>query len=156
MIACSASEICEACVPKCCTTEVFLTQYDINRITKKTGLYEGYFVTKKRGHKQFINLMLMKDGSCLFFDRVTKKCKIYDCRPLDCQLFPLDIDIQNGTYFWIFYIHCDYKNVPVQKALRFAKSEILPLLEADIEEYAEFEMKLYNQKKWFKIAKVIK
>jgi hypothetical protein len=156
MITTSTSKICESCICKCCTTEpVFLTQYDIDRISKKTGLLEDDFAIKKKGYEKFIRLMRFKNNSCLFFDNATGKCKIYDFRPLDCQLFPLDIDIREGKYSWILYTHCDLRDIPIQKALKFAKSKIFPLLKKDLKEYAEFEMELYKQKKWIEIEEIM-
>lgn len=34
------------------------------------------------------------------------KCKIYEMRPLDCRLFPLDIIEENGEYFWCVFTVC--------------------------------------------------
>jgi Fe-S-cluster containining protein len=150
------SKICESCATKCCVTEpVFLTQYDINIIVRKKGLLENDFVIKKKKYKQVIKSIRFKNGACLFFDKVTGKCKIYEFRPLDCQLFPLDIDIQEGKYIWIFYTHCDLKEIPVQEMLNFAKLKILPLLKTNLKEYVELEGKLYKQKKWVKIEEVV-
>jgi Fe-S-cluster containining protein len=37
---------------------------------------------------------------CIFWNG---KCEIYDFRPLDCRLFPFDIDYIDGEYYWIVY-----------------------------------------------------
>lgn len=149
---------CENCRKKCCSTEpVFLTQYDIKRINKKTALLESKFVIEKVGYEKNIKLMRYKKGTCIFFDKKSGKCKIYEFRPLDCQLFPLDIDLRNGKYFLIFYNHCDLKDIPLKelkKEIQFAKSEIIPLLKSNLKEYAKLPMNLYNQKKWITIGQL--
>lgn len=34
-----------------------------------------------------------RDGGCIFFDTREDKCDIYERRPLDCRLFPFDINL---------------------------------------------------------------
>lgn len=45
---------------------------------------------------------LRKNSSnhCIFWNG---KCEIYDFRPLDCRLFPFDLDIIDGEFYWIVY-----------------------------------------------------
>lgn len=152
---------CELCIRKCCYTEpIFLTQYDINRIKQKTGLSENEFVERKKGYEKPIKLMrLNKDGECIFFDKNKegKNCLIYNIRPVDCQLFPLDVDLRNEKYFLIFYNHCDLKdNFPKKmlKEIQLAKSKIIPLLKPEIKEYAKLPMKLFDQKKWITVEEL--
>jgi hypothetical protein len=42
-------------------------------------------------------------GGCVFFNRKTGLCEIYDCRPVDCRLFPLDIRWINDRYYWALF-----------------------------------------------------
>ncbi|MGQ0771250.1 MAG: YkgJ family cysteine cluster protein [Nitrososphaerota archaeon] len=37
---------------------------------------------------------------CIFW---SGKCEIYAFRPLDCRLFPFDIDMIDGEFYWILY-----------------------------------------------------
>lgn len=149
------SKTCEICATKCCTSEpVFLTQYDIEKISKVTGFsVKDIYLTREQNSK-LIKLMRFKNGACMFFDQGTGRCRIYESRPLDCQLFPLDIDFQNGEYRWIFYNHCDLKNMHMQAALQSAKAEILPVLREDLKEYAELRIQLYYEKRWVPVEKI--
>lgn len=42
---------------------------------------------------------------CKFLDN-KGLCTIYDIRPLDCKLFPLDIIEQEGSYYWCIFTTC--------------------------------------------------
>ena len=41
------------------------------------------------------------------------RCNLYEDRPLDCRLFPLDIIKENGKYWWCIFTIC-----PNHKKLR--------------------------------------
>jgi len=40
--------------------------------------------------------------NCIFWDEKSG-CTIYYQRPFDCQMFPFDIELINGEYWWIIY-----------------------------------------------------
>lgn len=40
--------------------------------------------------------------SCIFWDE-KNGCTIYSHRPFDCQMFPFDLDLINGEFWWIIY-----------------------------------------------------
>lgn len=46
--------------------------------------------------------LIRKNSSnhCIFWNN---KCEIYDFRPLDCRLFPFDIDMIDNEFYWILY-----------------------------------------------------
>jgi len=79
---------------KCCERlEIPLRDEDIARI-EELGYSAWEFVDYEklfyRGDK-FIGYAIKKrpfDGACIFLDPETKKCRIYDHRPLACRLYP--------------------------------------------------------------------
>jgi Fe-S-cluster containining protein len=60
---------------------------------------------------------------CVFLDR-EGKCSIYDLRPLDCRLFPLDIIEENGEYYWCVFTTC-----PDWPRMKEMLEPLIPLLE---------------------------
>ena len=157
------TEICPRCRSCICCEKIeppFFTQYDIDHIEQKTALCEKDFVVRKKHKDGEIKLLKRKSsGECLFFDTDKKKCKIYDFRPLDCQLFPLDIYEEKGKYFWICYNVCKLGRVSsgrIQEMVRNAESRILPWLKNYVEEYADQPMNIFSESKsnWRIIAKI--
>ena len=80
---------------------IYLTEKDINRISRKTGadpkefvdtLYEnkkGSVKVENSGQKVVLDFPVMKskdDGTCVFYEK--EGCKIYSLRPVACRLFP--------------------------------------------------------------------
>ncbi|MGE0533463.1 MAG: YkgJ family cysteine cluster protein [Pirellulales bacterium] len=59
------------------------------RIAKEEGpVYEGL-----SGDRQLIGYILNgKDAACIFLDRRTKLCTIYETRPLVCRVYNCDTD----------------------------------------------------------------
>ncbi|MFA4639439.1 YkgJ family cysteine cluster protein [Pyrococcus kukulkanii] len=83
----------EDCAKCCIENDVPLREEDIERI-KALGYDEDYFVdyTKMfyRGPR-FLGYAMKKrpfDDACVFLDPETKKCRIYEHRPLACKLYP--------------------------------------------------------------------
>lgn len=83
---------------------IYLTNEDIERISRKTGLvakdfvdtlyeYDGKFVKAKDGGKKVIlDLPVMRskeDTTCIFYE---DGCTIYSVRPKACRLFPFRVE----------------------------------------------------------------
>lgn len=64
---------------------------------------------------------------CAFLDRQSGKCRIYEARPLDCRLFPLDIIEQDGEYYWCIFTTC-----PNWRKMRDIFEPFIPRLEDKI------------------------
>ncbi|AIJ06080.1 hypothetical protein JH146_1238 [Methanocaldococcus bathoardescens] len=66
---------------------------------KYVGFFNGYIGELKE-----------VGGKCIFLDKKTKKCKIYDARPLICRLRPYSVQLRDGkltlTYDIWFLRHC--------------------------------------------------
>lgn len=69
---------------------------------------------------------LLNHDKCPFLDR-NGKCKIYEMRPLDCRLFPLDIIEENGEYFWCVFTIC-----PNWRKMKELFEPLIPALEKRI------------------------
>ena len=80
---------------------IYLTEKDIDRISRKTRMDPGEFVdtlyeenkgsirVEDSGTKVILDLPVMKtkeDGTCVFYEE--GGCKIYPLRPVACRLFP--------------------------------------------------------------------
>lgn len=91
---------------------IYLTEKDIDKISKKTSLDPEEFVDtlydekkgsvriEDGGKKVILDLPVMKskdsDGSCVFF-KDGKGCSIYPIRPTACRLFPFVVVERSGS-----------------------------------------------------------
>jgi Fe-S-cluster containining protein len=86
---------CETCQGKCCTGEsgyIYVNMSEIENIAKLLEMDIKVFAAEylfKKGYKYSIKEQL-HNGSheCIFYDRVTNGCKIYEARPTQCRTFP--------------------------------------------------------------------
>jgi len=91
---------CSTCQGRCCTGEsgyIYVTKSEIENIAKLLGLDVREFVSRylfKKMYKYSIK-EIEYNGSfeCVFYERNSNICKIYDCRPMQCRTFP----------FWDYY-----------------------------------------------------
>ncbi|HOO53349.1 MAG TPA: YkgJ family cysteine cluster protein [Methanothrix sp.] len=90
---------------------IYLTEKDIDKISRKTGLAPEEFVdtlydekkgsvrVEDGGKKVILDLPVMKsresDGACVFFEE-GKGCTIYPVRPTACRLFPFVVVEKSG------------------------------------------------------------
>ena len=91
---------CETCEGRCCTGEsgyIYVTKDEIIKIAQLLELEVNEFVKKylfKKGYKYSIKEMMYNDShECIFYNRESNGCNIYDARPLQCKTFP----------FWDYY-----------------------------------------------------
>ena len=82
---------CEDCGECCLRTEMILSNSDVNRIIKNSpeNLKKKDFVFKNMDG--FFQLKNIRD-QCIFFDSLSKQCKIYEDRPQGCRFYPLIFD----------------------------------------------------------------
>ena len=91
---------CATCQGRCCTGEsgyIYVTKSEIENIAELLGLDVREFVFKylfKKMYKYSIK-EIEYNGSfeCVFYDRESNGCKIYEARPTQCRTFP----------FWDYY-----------------------------------------------------
>ena len=75
---------CRYCLRCCIDTEMILIKSDIERISRYG--YDPKYFAEKRG--RFIKLKNV-DIHCVFLDPQSRRCTIYEIRPLGCKLYPL-------------------------------------------------------------------
>jgi len=86
--------LCErnSCLECCLHAEVPLLNEDVNRIIMY-GYYDAYFVQEREGVK---TIRTEKDGRCIFFNKNTGLCDVYQSRPERCKMYPWTVnDVTN-------------------------------------------------------------
>ncbi|PHS58267.1 MAG: zinc/iron-chelating domain-containing protein [Sulfurimonas sp.] len=94
------SNACNTCEARCCTGQsgyIYVTKKEIENISIVLNLDVSVFVSKylfKKNYKYSIK-EIKYNGSyeCVFYDRKSNGCSIYNARPLQCRTFP----------FWDYY-----------------------------------------------------
>lgn len=91
---------CESCQGRCCTGEsgyIYVTKNEIFSIAELLELDVNEFASKylfKKMYKYSIKEQKFGDSyECVFYNRESNGCNIYDARPLQCRTFP----------FWDYY-----------------------------------------------------
>ncbi|UCM99627.1 YkgJ family cysteine cluster protein [Sulfurimonas sp. SWIR-19] len=91
---------CATCEGRCCTGEsgyIYVTKSEIFAIAEVLAMDVNEFALKylfKKGYKYSIKENKINDSyECVFYDRKTNGCKIYNARPNQCKTFP----------FWDYY-----------------------------------------------------
>jgi Fe-S-cluster containining protein len=87
--------ICEDCGKCCLETEMILSRRDINIIEKniKDIKYKDFTQENEYGQLELKNV----DDHCVFFEKSSKLCTIYQYRPEGCKFYPLIFDFQKKT-----------------------------------------------------------
>ena len=91
---------CETCEGRCCTGEsgyIYVNKSEIFAIADLLNLDVNDFAVEylfKKGYKYSIKELKHKDSyECIFYNRESNGCKIYNARPTQCKSFP----------FWDYY-----------------------------------------------------
>ena len=83
---------CSHCGICCTETEMLLSKKDIERI-EKLGFQKRNFVKyDKQGFAQLRN----HDSYCVFYNRKSQRCGIYENRPIGCRVYPVILDESIG------------------------------------------------------------
>jgi Fe-S-cluster containining protein len=64
-------------------------------------------------------IQIRKSGSCIFHEN--GRCSIYENRPFDCMIFPLDIFEIDSHYHWIVYDTFCGEKIDFDKILRYGE-----------------------------------
>ncbi|MCA1568651.1 MAG: YkgJ family cysteine cluster protein [Acidobacteria bacterium] len=94
-----------------------------------------------------------KGVGCRFHDSLSGKCSIYHARPLDCRLYPLDVMLIQGGYYWILWEHCSITQDDIQALLAYGES-ILPLIREHLHDYATVPMEMMDKSPFQIIAPI--
>lgn len=88
-------DACASCEGRCCTGEsgyIYVSVSEIEKISTLLGLSINDFGVKylfKSGYKYSIKEEEFEGSfECVFYDRQTNGCKIYEARPSQCISFP--------------------------------------------------------------------
>jgi Fe-S-cluster containining protein len=94
------SSACITCEGRCCTGEsgyIYVTKNEISIIAEVLEMNVNEFALKylfKKGYKYSIKENKIDDSyECVFYDKASNGCKIYNARPNQCKTFP----------FWEYY-----------------------------------------------------
>lgn len=86
---------CAECQGRCCTGESGYIYVNMTEIKKIADLLEmdinefGQKYLFKKGYKYSIKEVVHNDShECIFYDRESNGCRIYDARPSQCKTFP--------------------------------------------------------------------
>ena len=128
---------CENCPShlNCCTGNKvdmpLLTPEDATRISSTSGLPPEEFCSSTGG-KLF--KMKAREGSCHFYE--DGKCMIYGERPIDCRIFPFDVDYsrKEGLVLIAYTSTCP-KEIDVHPCVDHVR-ELIPALEPHTQEFA--------------------
>lgn len=104
---------CGRCKIGCCNDQhdVFLTNFDIERLLKESNSYKDSIVSKRKTWFDLCfqyNIIKKVRGYCVFWDRETRRCRVDSIKPVDCVTYPLtcDIDCNKHTILWLVGINC--------------------------------------------------
>jgi Fe-S-cluster containining protein len=104
-------DYCDECSYNCCyDTNLYVSPEELARLG----------VTKV--------VALPTEGSpCMFLDQNSGKCTVYDRRPFDCRLFPLDIDEVDGKLWWLLSTECPAHGfIDAESSARHLEQTLLP------------------------------
>lgn len=100
---------------------------------RSEGCYSPWLLKEESLSLSDIGLAVNEIGSVAFIDgavcRYAKenRCHLYEDRPLDCRMFPLDIIEEEGRYWWSIFTIC-----PKHKEIREKLIPLISKLEAII------------------------
>ena len=157
-------EFCNDCllVNNCCSKvkkggriePPFLTSQDIQNISEyiKEPL-ESFCENRDGSNDKMIFLKSNGGEKCIFLDE-EMKCKVYDVRPLDCRLFPLDVIKEENDYYWIIYTRFCFSNkINIPDLLEFANG-VLPQLAPYLDDYATIDLPGMDEEEYTILGKI--
>lgn len=130
-----AFHFCKNCAvaEKCCTNPKpngelgppYLTEDDVKRIErflqKPRNSFSDESVDQESSYLSR-SIKTRPEGGCIFYR--DRKCQIYEARPLDCRLFPLDICRIGNEYFWVVYHTFCGKTLDFKSLLQYGEEAL--------------------------------
>lgn len=118
----------------------YLTKQDIMNVQYFTGLKIDQFACRRTNPitgNTFYKMKIKPNSGCIFFDQNGGKCEVHAYRPMDCRLFPLDIEFLNGRYYWALfrYNYCNLSQDDLNHLLEY-KDFALQILGNELHDYA--------------------
>lgn len=112
---------CSRCGKCCEKTEMLLSKADMQLLRELRYSLIDYTICDNKG---FIRLKNMK-GYCVFYDFKTRKCKIYESKPLGCRIYPIMFSEEEGV---IVDDLCPVKNTVSKRELKHKGGILVELL----------------------------
>jgi Fe-S-cluster containining protein len=112
---------CEGCNNHCCGKNPHLTPVLLSSEEKK---FKEYSKKIKTPYRTMSVLVKKGNRNCIFLDDKTKKCDIYNKRPLECMLYPFLLDFETT----VLNVRLDKRFCPHLKTLAFDKEKIIDLI----------------------------
>ncbi|MBD3340675.1 MAG: hypothetical protein GF353_16325 [Candidatus Lokiarchaeota archaeon] len=84
---------CRQCGKCCKETNMILSKFDIQTILRYNSEFkknEDFSTLDKNNNRILKNV----NGYCIFYNRNTRLCKIYEYRPQGCKFYPLVYDVK--------------------------------------------------------------
>jgi Fe-S-cluster containining protein len=122
---------CQSCISKsdcCCSCSTvdmpILLPFEVEIVATKKKINSKEFCEKKTTNIYQMNRKT--DGSCFFF--INNSCSIYPFRPLDCRLFPFDIQLIKDKYVIGYYTNaCSLIPTEIEK-IEICANHLRPLV----------------------------
>ena len=146
---------CSGCRGACCSLNrpggvletPFVTRRDMDRIAAFTGIGPERFMLRGSGGEPWISSsssgrfgqLKTKDKGygCIFFDERTCRCSIYEARPVDCRLFPLDVIRLHGEYHLTVHEEmCSIIPSLLKQYVEYALNHLIPQLAPWMDAYS--------------------
>lgn len=125
-----AFSFCRQCTvaDRCCTKlgpdfdlpAPIVTEAEARRIRLHLGGKPRDFVTAWARSATIGHIQTNADGRCVFHH--DGRCTIYDARPFDCQVFPLDILRIGERYYWVAFTEFCQQPMHLETMLVYGES----------------------------------
>lgn len=113
---------CSHCGVCCTETEMLLSKEDIIRLVAR-GYRQNQFVHyDEAGYGVLKN----RDGYCVFYDRVKRRCHVYLDRPAGCRVYPVIVDEGKGI---VLDTICESRNSISEEEKALKGKRVVKLLE---------------------------
>lgn len=113
---------CSHCGVCCTETEMLLSKEDIKRLVTR-GYRQNQFVHyDEAGYGVLKN----RDGYCVFYDRVKRRCHVYLDRPAGCRVYPVIVDEEKGI---VLDTICESRNSICEEEKARKGKRVVKLLE---------------------------
>jgi len=99
----SIKTLCSSCSHQACCTgfdSAIVFPEDLVKLTEIKKANNEYLQDVIIAGKMVKQIRKNQLNQCIFWNG---KCEIYEHRPLDCRLFPFDIDVIDNEFYWIVY-----------------------------------------------------
>jgi hypothetical protein len=109
---------------------MLLSEVDIEKLEKAGTRRKHFARSDRQGYVRLRN----RGGYCVFYDPKLKQCRVYSCRPLGCQVYPVIYSVEDGV---IIDDLCPMCNSVSEEELQRKGKKVVKLLETIDDEAAK-------------------